>query len=83
MNFREAKDKLKEIAAGRYHLLGYQLTEYQSGELKPECTVYIDGLTHFRGKTWEEAFKALDEGIHGVIFDPSEAPDGDVDPLKP
>jgi hypothetical protein len=79
MTFQEAKAKLKEIADGKYHAIEYKLTEYAAvcggGDQKPECTVYINGLEHHRGLTWEEAFVSLDRAINGVKVNEDEAPD--------
>ena len=59
MTFKEAKNKLKEIAGGKYHSIYYQLTETASGELFQSCTLYIGTDPQISSyKTWEEAFLA-------------------------
>jgi len=57
MTLKEAKDKLKHIASGKFHSVRYELTEYVTGELAEKCTIYIDGEGFYHGKTWQEAFK--------------------------
>ena len=59
MNFTEAKAKLAEIAAGRYHTIIFEITDNGS-VIKPTCSIYIDGLNHrFSGATWELAFEQM------------------------
>jgi hypothetical protein len=60
MTFKQAKKQLKKIAGNEFHALSFELTEYGSGAgFKSECSVYINGMSHFRGETWEEAFMKL------------------------
>ena len=66
MTFQEAKDKLKTIANGRYHSIAFDLTEYESGELAAECSLYVNDSTHYRGPTWEAAFIAMERGFDGI-----------------
>jgi hypothetical protein len=70
MNFKEAKDKLAELANGEYHSLRYSVTEYSriTGDHKPyqECEVYINNKGWHKGDTWEEAFKSLDKILNPI-----------------
>lgn len=59
MTFGEAKTRLKGLAGGRYHTIGFSLTEFSSGDVKATCSVYIDGGSHHEGPTWEAAFRSL------------------------
>lgn len=62
MKFTEARDKLKEIAKGRYHSLRYTLCEFKDGEQVSECGLYIDGLDWYYAHTWEDTFRKLKIG---------------------
>lgn len=66
MDFKQAKDKLKVIAAGRYHSVNYDITEDSSGEISQQCTLYIDGLTHYTGGSWDEVFSKLEYSVAPV-----------------
>jgi len=66
MKFIEAKEKLKIIAKGKYHSLRYELTEHTDGEQVVRTALYIDGLDHFSGPTWEDAFRRIEEGTPPV-----------------
>ena len=59
MNFIEAKEKLKEIAAGRYHCINYSLTETREGVLIQDCKLYIEGGEYHAAPTWDLAFSKL------------------------
>lgn len=65
MKFIEAKEKLKVLAAGRYHTLSFSLTEYADGRQETECYIYVDPNVTARASTWERAFiKAqLESGV--------------------
>lgn len=79
MTFREAKDKLKELAGGRYHRLSYELTEHSSGKLEAECRLYIDPkISSGYQSTWEEAFAELQKVMNPLKrdhIDLTEAPE--------
>ena len=86
MTFAQAKKQLAKLANGKYHVIKFELTEYQKdcqdvcGRGVANCSLYIDGHQHHKGKTWEEAFMSLDRAINP----PSEsevmamAPKGEV-----
>lgn len=74
MTFQEAKAKLKEVSNGRYHSIGYELTEFAAGGFETECSVYIDPGRRGTGPTFEEAFARL--GVPMDTHDPmSQAPE--------
>jgi len=56
---RNAKGQLKKLAAGQYHSLSYELTEYSSGEKEITCSVYIDGYGRKEASTWDEALQKM------------------------
>ena len=59
MNFQQAKKGLKKLAKGKYHCIRYELTEYNNGDLKQECSVYVDGQEWVEGYTWNEALNKM------------------------
>jgi hypothetical protein len=63
MTFKEAREKLKRIADGRYCSLSYKESHSSSGDLEVECAVYIGGHSFYRGPTWETAFELLRLGL--------------------
>jgi len=76
MQFTDAKNKLKELANGKYHSITYELTEYSNGKLETKCHLYIDPHISFLASTWREAFTKLEEYLHPKpsIIDLTEAP---------
>jgi hypothetical protein len=74
MTFQEAQEKLDAIAAGRYHCIKYEVTTYDSGRRRAECTLYLEDYAHATGATWSHAFDRLDARIRGEEIDPTEAP---------
>ena len=59
MTFAEAKQRLKEVARGRYHSVEYDLTEFAEdcgSRQETTCTLYIDGEGLFHGPTFEDVF---------------------------
>lgn len=66
MKFSEAKDKLKELAKGKYHSLTFDFSEYSSGKIESQCRLYISEHGSKEGSTWEEAFAALEKEINGA-----------------
>lgn len=82
MTFKEAKEKLKALANGRYHTIEFSLTEHHDGEIEPRCTLYVADIdSRPSGRTWEEAFIALERGFDGPTLDEAlkAAPDYDFD----
>lgn len=67
MTFQEAKEKANELANGKYHAVRYELTENSCGELKSECSVYIDGEGFFYGSTFENMFDVRSAKICPVL----------------
>jgi len=65
MNFKEAKAKLKELAAGEYHSLSFEVTEFAGdGTQKAECACYIAevGWTA-KAPNFEKAIAQMEEMI--------------------
>lgn len=76
MKFLEANEQLKKLADGKYFTLKYELHTHSSNNTRAECTVYVDGYTHFSGPTWENALNQLKECIgNGFKADLTEAPE--------
>ena len=65
MNFKQAKEELKKLAAGRYFGIRYGQTCHTDGTEEQTCYLYIDtGVLKSHGilvekATWEEAFAEL------------------------
>jgi len=72
MKFSEAKDRLKELAGGRYHSIHFEMSEYTTGEQETECWLYIDDRCSVKGQTWEQAFCKMEERLMKQI---EEMPD--------
>jgi len=64
MNFKEAAEKLKEIANGEYHHLEYKLTMPNEGKTIQECTLYINPCIMVWTDNWEETFRKLERKIN-------------------
>ena len=60
MTFQEARDKLKEIAEGKYHAISYEVVVPEVSSQQSVCTIYIDGEKHYYAGTWEDAFRKRD-----------------------
>lgn len=76
MTFMEAKNELKTLANGKYHNIGYELTEDRRGGLEAQCHLYIDPKISSHGKTWKEALKKMriELGLDKSDIDLFEAP---------
>lgn len=69
MNFITAKKKLKRLAKGRFHTLSYEIRDYgkliySTEKLEVICSVYVDGYTHYTGRTWKIALDLLNEAMN-------------------
>ncbi len=70
MTFKQAKKKLDHIAKGRFRTISFELRIHEvyrkDGYPRSEtnCCLYIDGCSHARGKTWEEAFAKLQDMLN-------------------
>ena len=65
MTFKQAYEKMKGIAAGRYFCLYYEIHEHSDSQPEASCRLYLDSkISHDPQPTWEEAFKALDAEMH-------------------
>ncbi|MBW2006136.1 MAG: hypothetical protein JRI72_16345 [Deltaproteobacteria bacterium] len=54
-----AKLRLKQLAEGRYHHLGYEVNETSSGRVGISCNVYVEDYGFFSADTWEKALEKL------------------------
>lgn len=61
MKFIDAKNKLKKLASGKYHSIGYNLTEFADGGLDAKCSLYIDPRISVSATTWKEALGKMKE----------------------
>jgi hypothetical protein len=62
MQFREAKDRLKELAEGECHVLRYKLKEYENGKQETLCFTYLQkdqGNICASGTRFQECFDIL------------------------
>ena len=75
MEFKQAHEKLKKLAKGKYFSLDYELTTYINGKKRTVCRVYIDGETYFGGATFAEAFRARKQAINPTV---EQMPEGDI-----
>ena len=67
MTFKEAKAALKKMAEGKYHSIEFEQTEYADGQIKSECSVYIDNLGHTANhETFEDALHAMGRRVNGT-----------------
>jgi hypothetical protein len=60
MTFREAKDKLKELANGRAYVIGFQFKQFSLGKTETECQAWIDGGKWITAPTWVRLFDLLE-----------------------
>ena len=63
MLYMEAKDRLKVLAAGTYHSIGFTLTEYMEGNQATSCYLYINPNITATAPTWGEAFMKLEHDL--------------------
>ena len=79
MTFLQAKKELKKLAKGQYHSVGYELTEYTTGEQKAECRVYIHGFGSCVAPTWRYALEKMQEQVdlNAKKIDKKEMPKGE------
>jgi hypothetical protein len=62
MKFQEAKERLRKMAKGRYHVIQYELTEYDSGKQRTSCWMYIqqeEGDISATGTRFQECLDVL------------------------
>lgn len=76
MTFEKAEKKIKKIAKGQYHSVGYERTYHDDGSVEQECSLYIDGGSRHEGRTWENAFKSLE--VKSQKYKLEKAPKGDI-----
>ncbi len=61
MKFQKARKELKILAEGKYHSIKYELITSDTGKVRQECLVYIEGLPWLKGTTWHEALDRVPE----------------------
>jgi len=65
MTFKQAVKKLKSVAGDQYRSLQYEKTYCRGGTEITYCTIYLSSTEAiYRGNTWDEAFMAVDKGLH-------------------
>ncbi len=60
MNHIEAVKSLQMLYPETYTSASLEITTYSDGQVQAKCTVYVDGLKHHSGPTWEDAFRSLE-----------------------
>jgi len=55
----KAKQRLKELAKGRYHRIIYECGEMPSGDISIACNVYVEDYGFFSADTWDKAIAKL------------------------
>ena len=63
MKFIEAKEKLKVLAEGTYHSIGYNIAEHEGGTQITSCYLYINPRITATASTWREAFMKLEHEL--------------------
>jgi hypothetical protein len=78
MQFREARDKLKELAKGRFYLIQFRLTGFEGGKEETRCSMYLSTGTSGIGAneaTFQECFYGLMKKLHPDSGGSEEMPD--------
>jgi len=65
MKIAEAKQKLMEIADGKYHSLEYKIDDHGRGIVNQTCKVYLAGHGSFDAAHWETAIAQLEDAMGG------------------
>ena len=65
MKFQEAKDRLNELAEGRYHSIQYELTDYATGKTESSVRLYVDPGISVTRSTFAEALEILQNILNG------------------
>lgn len=64
MTFMEAKAAIKDLAAGEFHSVQFELVEYANGSVKHICRAYIAGSVWTEGHaTWEAVIEEAKQRI--------------------
>lgn len=75
MKFLEAKEKLLEMAKGKYCAIEFDLNVYSNGKEKTTCRVYIAGHPYENGLTWNEALEKMRERVEYIEPKNEELPE--------
>lgn len=65
MNLKEAKRALDSLAGNKYRSIGYEITIQHGGDMKQECSIYVEGVGSFKAAFWETIFADLQAHIDG------------------
>jgi hypothetical protein len=65
MKIAEAKQKLMDLADGKFHSLEYKINDHGTGSVSQTCKVYVDGFGHFEAAHWETALAQLEDATGG------------------
>lgn len=65
MKIAEAKQRLIEIADGKYHSMEYIVDDHGNGKTRQTCKVYIMEYGFFEAAHWEAALAQLADAVGG------------------
>jgi hypothetical protein len=65
MKIAEAKQKLMDLADGKFHTLEYKIADHGNGRVSQTCQIYLDGHGSFEAAHWETALAQLEDVIGG------------------
>ncbi|MGB3222498.1 MAG: hypothetical protein WBB23_06835 [Desulforhopalus sp.] len=65
MKMAEAKQKLMDLAAGKYHSMEYSIDDHGNGNVSQKCKVYIDGYGHSTAAHWDTAIQQITDTVSG------------------
>lgn len=65
MKIAEAKQKLMQLADGKYHSLQYKIDDHGIGNVSQICSVYVPNYGYFEAAHWETALAQLEDAIGG------------------
>lgn len=67
MQIREAHEKLKKMAEGKYCCTEYHFRTHPKCETKSVCYLYIDGYGSVEQETFKESFQSMKNLINGIV----------------
>ena len=84
MKWEEARDKLLEVAEGRYCLLKFGLAMKNGEPVETNCWLYVDRgyASSATCTTWEKAFEELDREMNPKPKNLEEEPTGIEDKVE-
>jgi hypothetical protein len=78
VQFREARDKLKRLAKGRFYLIQFTFVEFEGGKKETRCSMCLSTETssiEVNEATFQECFYELMKKLHPDSGDFEEMPD--------